>query len=201
MTRENQTKNDKNSYSSDNKSILESRLFIAIAFTIIGFAIATFTYQIASQRNKDIFIKEISTAKNPDDFIEVVRRNRNLFVNNVDHDLALLEKEAREKLLNFRENVKDSLGENSANAQVSYHEDDKNYFYELNFSGFNKDEIAVKVDKMINFSAKTKSEDKKSSSTSSFDYSFSIPDYDKKVKPEIIKEDKKVIVKLAKKTS
>ncbi len=209
MTKQNNnnSKTEKNSSLFDNKSFIFSRLFIAIAFTIIGFAAATFTYKVAAERQKNNFIKEIREAKDSKGFIEAIQRNRDLFVSNLDQDLAALENEAKEKFSNHRGNIKKAFGNSAsdANAVISSHEDDQNYFYELKFSGFNKDEIVVKVDKLINFSAKTKKEvndkDKKSSSSSSFDYSFSLPDYDKKVKPEITKEDGKITVKLAKKLS
>lgn len=193
-----------NSYKND--SFLRSPLFIAVAFTIIGFTAATFIYKTAQDRQKDLFIQDIYAAKDSDGIIETIRRNRNLFVTNLDHDFAALEREARAKFLHHQDLVKEAINngsDSSGSARVSTREDDKNYFYELKFSGFDKDEIMVKTDNgMINFSANTKKEvndkSRKSSTSSSFSYSFVVPNYDKKVKPEIIKEDDRITVKFTK---
>jgi HSP20 family molecular chaperone IbpA len=91
---------------------------------------------------------------------------------------------------------------------VSSREDENFYYYELNFSGFNKEEISVKIENnSLTFAAQNKKEisqvkkeDKNhKDSSSSFYYSFSLTQFDNKKEPKIIRQDNKIIVKLSKK--
>jgi HSP20 family protein len=97
-------------------------------------------------------------------------------------------------------------GANVSKTSVSNREDDQNYYYQLNFSGFKKEDVAVEIkDNVLTFSAKNEQEndDKKQkfSSASSFKYSFSVPEYNTKKEPEIVRENDKITVKFAKKES
>ncbi len=89
-------------------------------------------------------------------------------------------------------------------SKVSTKEDAENYYYQLEFSGFKKEEILVSVkNNVVNFSAENKksehSKNQDLQDNMSFHYSFLATQYDSKKEPEIIREDNKVIVKLAKK--
>ncbi len=89
-------------------------------------------------------------------------------------------------------------------SRVSNSSDNNNYYYQLDFSGFKKEEILVSVkDNVVSFSAKSSetksSEDSSSNASTQFHYSFLAPEYDHKSDPEIIKKDNQIIVRLAKK--
>ena len=89
---------------------------------------------------------------------------------------------------------------NGNKTSILSHQDNKNYIYELNFSGFKKEEIIVEIkDKNLVFSAKKEKKDNNSQNLSSFYYSFSLPK-DAAAVPEIVKEDNKIIVKFSKLT-
>jgi HSP20 family molecular chaperone IbpA len=97
----------------------------------------------------------------------------------------------------------DKNGGNVSKASVSTREDQDNYYYELNYSGFKKDEVSAEIkNDMLNFTAENKKEnnDKKQRASlgSSFHYSFSLPKYNAKKAPEITKTDDKITVKLSK---
>ena len=90
---------------------------------------------------------------------------------------------------------------------VSQREDEDFLYYQLNFSGFNKDEIITTVkDNHLSFSGKKEQkeqEDKNSAKsesnlTSNFYYSFFVPKYVDTENPEIKKEEEKIIVKFPK---
>lgn len=82
--------------------------------------------------------------------------------------------------------------------------EDKDYYIcELNFSGFDKNKIVVSVkDGILNFSSsveeKSEGDKLKSYSSSNFSYAVSIPKYDEKTAPEIVRESGKITVKLKK---
>ncbi len=107
---------------------------------------------------------------------------------------------------NFPNN--DFKASNSSNVKI--HEDDKNFYYELVFFGFTKDEINVEIkDKILTFQANKKSiehldnskktEEIKQQNTSSFSYSFLLSNYNIEKAADITKLDDKIIVKIAKK--
>ena len=92
---------------------------------------------------------------------------------------------------------------NNAKTQISKKEDDKGYYYELSFDGYDKDDILVSVkDGSIIFQAKKELKEKKdggnSYSRSNFYYSFSVPKDVVKTEPKIVREDNKVLVEFSK---
>lgn len=95
----------------------------------------------------------------------------------------------------------------SSRTSVSQKEDKDYIYYHLNFKGFDKDDISVKIDgRILSFAAKKmedhRVEDKKSRSRSkmgsNFLYSFSIPENVDLDNPEIVKGESKITVKFKK---
>lgn len=75
-------------------------------------------------------------------------------------------------------------------------QDNDYYCYELSFSGFKKKDINIKVkDGILTLSSESKEHD---GSMSNFYYSFSLPEYDLKKEPQIIRNDGQIIVKFSK---
>jgi len=100
----------------------------------------------------------------------------------------------------------------SNSSNVKLHEDDKNFYYELVFFGFSKDEINVEIkDNILTFQAakkaieptnpsnEKKAEEIKQQNTSGFSYSFLLNNYSNEKPVDITKLDDKIIVKIAKK--
>jgi HSP20 family molecular chaperone IbpA len=204
----NQKKNFlKNKFANFSK-YFESKIFIATLFLILGILITTSVNQVfASNKNKD---------KDKDNFDDIFSLHNQFFS---DNDSFFSEFEKIEKTIaeNHKmmqkhfaemEKISQNQSKNSTHTQskISKKEDDKFFYYKLDFTGFKKDEIDVLIeDNLINFLAKKeiKSEDKKSqfSNSSNFYYSLSIPDYDQNTKPEIIRSDNEILVKFAKKNN
>lgn len=129
------------------------------------------------------------------DFFEEMREMEK----KMNQDLALHQKYMREI---FDKAKKDS--DRSNVSQVTSSEDADSYYYQLDFSGFKKEEILVAIkDNVMSFSAENKksenSKELNSRSSASFHYSFSVPHYDVKKEPEIIRKDNQIVVKLSKK--
>lgn len=111
----------------------------------------------------------------------------------------------------FNNNFSSNFNNNSSNVKI--HEDNKNIYYELVFSGFKKDEINVEIkDNILTFQAiknskeeneKDTSKDKKleikNHNTTSFSYSFYLSNYNSSVPADITRLNDKVIVKIFKK--
>lgn len=188
------------------KSCFVSRTFIVLVSILIGSGATLLAQNIASSKASDSDNRFLQSNKS--------EFNQNLFP---DHSAIFAEMEAMEKRMNevFKANHEymkaafDKASKNNTNinqATISSKQDDNFYYYELNFSGFNKQDIMVGVkDNILTFSAQNKKEsvDKKQeiSASSNFHYSFMVPEYDQKKEPEIIREDNKIIVKLNKKIS
>ena len=112
---------------------------------------------------------------------------------------------------NFQNNFPPLEAKTSNSSNVKLHEDDKNFYYELVFFGFSKDEINVEIkDNILTFQAIKKtveasaSSDKKADeikqqNTSSFSYSFLLNNYNIEKPADVTKLDDKIIVKIAKK--
>ena len=112
---------------------------------------------------------------------------------------------------NFPNNFPSIEAKTSNSSNVKLHEDDKNFYYELVFFGFSKDEINVEIkDNILTFQAtkKTieanassdkKAEEIKQQNTSSFSYSFLLNNFNNEKPADITKLDDKIIVKIAKK--
>lgn len=201
----------------------ESKIFIASIFTLVGVSIATLVQSVALSK-ESVYTKQ--QVKNlqiwSDDFERIMEEQRKI-LSSFDHDpffenpaLIFAEMNQIQKRMNdifadqhkhmtkiFDESKKNK-NVKSENSSVVTRQDENNYYYELSFSGFNKEEILVSIKNgFLTFSAKkneeTKDKKSESQSSSSFSYSFSTPQYDEKIEPEITKQDGKVIVKFVKK--
>ena len=183
------------------KIIFSSKIFIAVAFTLIGICGTVLAKsKDAPQPYVEVFPNDpIFNSLHGDPFFndygvfaemrEMQNRMNDIFANH-----------QRQMSQAFEEANKNN---NAARTSVSKKEDDKNYYYELNFAGFKKEDIVVSIkNDLLTFSAEKKkeSDDKnKQSYASNFYYSFSIPKRDENVEPEISKQDDKVVVKFVKK--
>ena len=190
------------------KSFFLSKIFIAAISILIG-AVAVLIVQNMA-RSKTNNIEKVMLNQQRD----IAEFNRNLFP---DNSAIFAEMEAMEKRMNdiFKANhehmkaVFDQANKGNVQmnrAAISTKEDNNFYYYELNFSGFNKQDIVVGIkDNILTFLAQSKKENKdkkqKSESSSNFHYSFLVPEYDLKKDPEIIREENKITVKLSKKIS
>lgn len=125
-------------------------------------------------------------------------------------DIREMEAAIHQDFLNHQKRMREIFADverhsgNNNVARVSSSEDADNYYYQIDFSGFTKEEIVVGVkDNILSFAAENKKSgnDKNAeiNSSSNFHYSFSIPQYNHKKEPEIIRKDNQIIVKLAKK--
>lgn len=172
------------------KSVFSSRIAIAIIFAIIGIYATLFT-QSAAHEKADYFFDEIGGNNSVfKEMEEMEKRMNKVFIG---HRKAIEEA--------FKKSEKSHI--QNTNAQISSHEDEENYYYELNFSGFKKEEIKVLIkDNILTFSAQQKWNNEKKNqenySSSDFYYSISVPKYDVKKEPEIIRAEDKIVVKLFK---
>lgn len=129
-------------------------------------------------------------------------------------DMENIHKRMRERFSNFDryfdnhfKGFKKPDYSKSSRTSVSQKEDKNYIYYHLNFKGFDKDDISVKIDdKILSFAAKKmqdhRVEDEKLKSRSkvgsNFLYSFSIPDNVDLDNPEIVKGKNKITVKFKK---
>lgn len=99
---------------------------------------------------------------------------------------------------NFEEARKNAV--KGSQTDVLKTEDKENYYYELKFAGLKKEDIAVSIkNNILTFSGEElKTKNNKANSAASFYYSFSIPSYNNKQEPEILRQDNKITVKLKK---
>ena len=127
-------------------------------------------------------------------------------------EIDQVHKRMRERFANFdkyfSDNFSDLKSRSATNrTQISQREGDKFLYYQLNFKGFDKDDVVTEIkDNILTFSAKKS--DKKAleekgvnsqfRSNSNFLYSFSLPKYVDTKNPEFIREDSKIVVKLRK---
>ncbi len=125
-------------------------------------------------------------------------------------DMREMEKKINEDLANHQRHMREIFdraqkdSERGNVSKVTSSDDSDSYYYQLDFSGFKKEEIVVAIkNNVLNFFAENKkSESDKeldSSLSTSFYYSFLVPQYDLKKEPEIIRKDNQIVVKLAKK--
>lgn len=188
------------------KSCFASKSAIAIIFAIMG-VFGTVLAQGSSQDNNNYYF---------DDFDKMVSDHHkrmfenNSFLNNNDilKEMELMNKKMSEVIEKQQKEIEKALKKADKNGSavrtsVSSKEDDDNYYYELNFSGLKKEEIAVEVkDNILNFSAQqideSKNKNQKSYTSSDFYYSFSVPQYDSKKNPAIVRLDNKISVTLPK---
>lgn len=127
--------------------------------------------------------------------------------NDIFSEMVLMDKKMNEVFYNHRKHMNQMFEEvqkkSTNRSEVVQRENDDSYFYELDFSGFKKEDIVVAVKgNLVTFSAENKrtagGERKNAYSTSSFYYSFLAPQYDVSKEPEITRLDGKIIVKLSK---
>ena len=188
------------------KSLFLSKKFIALICILLGASAVLLMQNIASSKTNSSDNAVLSGQKN------IAEINGNLFP---DNRAIFAEMDAMEKRMNdvfrahheYMKSVFDRAAKGNAEinqANVFLKEDNNFYYYELNFSGFKKQDVAVGIkDNILTFSAQSKKEQdnkkQKSQSSSNFHYSLMVPEYNSKKDPEIIREDNKIIVKLSKK--
>ncbi len=190
------------------KKIFGSKIFIAVIFTLVGVS-GTVLAKTKDQKSST----ELADAEFD---WNIVQQHHQIFendpffqANGIFAEMAEMEKQMNKMFVNHQKNMqklfheaKDS-GKINSQSSVIKNEDEKTHYYELNFSGFKKEDIAIKIENnSLTFSAKKEGEktnkDYEKKAQSSFYYSFSLPKYDNKKEPEIVREDNKIIVKLQK---
>jgi len=193
-------KSDKPDYFRKIKSCYQnfspSKPFIATAFILIGIAATLITQNFFKSRQNYFLIRNHFPFGPDIGFVD-----DNLF-----NQIEAMQKEMEKTFADHRKRVKEIFdSSNVANkSKVSSTEDEKNYFYQLEFFGFKKEDIVVNVNNnSVNFSAENKKfksdKNQDQQAQASFYYSFLVPQYDDKKEPEIIRKDNQVTVKLAKK--
>lgn len=152
-----------------------SKLSIALSCVFIGVA-GTLLMQSFSKNHRDYLVIHDNFPFHP----PLAFADDNFFA-----EIHEMEKRIDQEFINHQKHMREifeKAQKNSDQSNVSKvlsHEDSENYYYQLDFSGFKKEEIIVAVkDNVVSFSAESKrSEDKKNqsfNSSSSFHYSFSI---------------------------
>ena len=125
------------------------------------------------------------------------------FYENFEKEMSLMQKNMNEMFEHHKSFMKKISNPNKSSnsfTSVTRKEDDNFFYYELKFTKFDKDEVIVGIENdTLTFSGVNKEKEKKKTQEISFYYSFSIPSFDKSVKPEIKREKDKIMVKLKKK--
>lgn len=99
----------------------------------------------------------------------------------------------------FQETSQNLEIKNSNSARINQKETDDQYFYELEFNGYKKEDIEISIkDKTLSISAKKEENNKNSQNQSNFYYSFYLPKYDQKTEPKITRSDNKITIILKK---
>jgi HSP20 family molecular chaperone IbpA len=126
---------------------------------------------------------------------------------NFTEEIRMMEKRIDDILKNHNQYLMTSLNTNQKNdskvfkSEVFAKQDDNNYCYELNFSGFKKEDVVIDVkNNILTFKMDSKKDSNNNYLSSNFYYSFLVPDYDTSKGPDIVKNDDKIIVKFAKKS-
>lgn len=196
-------KENKKSLLNKVKSCSNSKISIAIVFTLVGI-IATLafynltSYSLASEKSHDF------ARWNDDDFFisdfDQAFQEMNAMHRRMDQIFAA----HRKAMKNAFNEVNQVKSEKNNQVKISQKEDEDSYYYELYFTGFDKDEIIVGIkDNSLNFAAKSdkriSEKNSKSYNSSNFSYFFLLPDDAKTDDPQIVRKSDKVIVQLAKK--
>lgn len=184
------------------RSFFSSKIFIAIVFLLLGICGTTLAQNIIKNRANSGLAQQEFSVFSYDPFFD----NSSIFaqMENMQRKMDNAFKAHRQSMeLVFKQAGKNGSGINKAS--VFQRNEKDSYLYELDFSGFKKEDVVVNIkDNILTFKAENKKEngDKNynSYSSSSFYYSFSIPKYDTKKEPQITREDGKIIVKFAKPT-
>lgn len=215
------SKNSDNTQTNKSKTLLLSKLAlffqskqaIAIIFLIIGIII-TLTIQNytihTNHLNRTINDEQILWEKEVNRFINDLRKQEfykpSIITNDLYYDPFdfFYNFEDIDKIIKHSSN-QSSLDSSSNTTSILQKEDKEFIYYQLNFDGYRKDDIYIKIENnQLEFSAKTSqsNEDKENSSkqflSSSFLYSFRLPSNIDVNGQEIIKEDNKIIVKFKK---
>ncbi len=122
--------------------------------------------------------------------------------------VKMLELQAKEvrKMAELAKNIEESVegsvkdvGKANYYASVDRETNDKEISYKLNFTGYDQNDIDIKVENdTIMFRAVKEVESPNQYLGSRFSYSFSIPEYDKSKQPEITKNKDNIVVKFFK---
>lgn len=196
------------------RKLFESKVFVALFFTMVGVILA-----IATQKIKQYQSHKIYPPFGINKFIEgsSFKENQGFFAFDHDkffEDFERMEEQMHENLIAHQKQMRKIFKENHSNyrssnqAYLQSFSNEKEIIFELNFSGYKPEQIDVKIENdTLIFSAKaennvqenSKESNKKSYEKSDFYYSFSLPEYDKSKQPEIVKSDGKISVKLLKK--
>lgn len=191
---------------------LKSRLFIALAFTLVGVLI-TITSQIIVKYTEDSKYKlnnywlASNLINNHNESFRDLRSDPFLVSDSIFEEIDAHQKRLNEVFKSNQQQIMEAFKKAEAvqgkAASVSMDEDSGNYYYQLSFSGFKKDEIIVSVDKnILKFFSKSREENgnkSKNQQESSLYYVFSIPEWNHSKEPEILREDNRIIVRIAKK--
>ncbi len=222
---ESEDKKNHNSCIGKLKCYLLSKQFIALIFFLLGIGGAFLVQNFINKRYYDIYsnhsnyeqqIKSIQAWQNEMDewrdsfYTKIDNRMDRVFDNFYSsyfdpfYDMENLHRKMRDSFARFN-NISSFIVSNKV--FVSMEEDKEYTYYKLNFSGFNKDQIDIKIlDNVLSFSANTLEVDKEKNKEnpsevkrgSNFYYSLPIAKNLDSKNPEISKEDNKIIVKFKK---
>lgn len=191
------------------KVIFSSKIFIAILFTLVGISGTVLAKSKDSQKQLTENIKEDFDSNIVQEHHKIFEQDPFFSENDIFTEIAAMEKRMNEIFVNHHKNMQKIFNEanksqnSKSQTSIKKSEDDKNYYYELNFYGFKKEEVAVKIENnSLSFAAKnqenTSDKEVKSQSKASFYYSFSLPKYNEKIEPKIVREDNKIVVSFEK---
>lgn len=201
----------------------ESKVCLAVIFTLLGISISIL-FQVLTPDKESVYTrKQVRNLQIWSDSFEKTMEEHRKLLTSMDQDpfdensegifaeMNEMQKRMNEIFANQHKQMAKIFLDGSRkknikseNSSVMTKQDDNFYYYELSFSGFDKDKVLVSMKNgFLTFAANKDGEfkDKKSESknASSFRYSFSIPAYNEKIDPEITKMDDKIVVKFAKK--
>ncbi len=228
-----QTNSQENTFKSKARELLEklksyspSKPFIATIFLCFGILITLITQSFASKTNEKTLAREAEQDHQikmlyhwQNEMDEWIKNNNQFHREQLSHhyipdpftEVERTHQRIRERIANFEKYFYElNKAENKASQKsyLSQREDDNSVYYQLNFSGFDKEEISVKIENnILNLSAKKsgndRNKDKKSDAkliqNSNFFYSFSLPKNIDVNNPQITKKDGEIIVRFSKK--
>jgi HSP20 family molecular chaperone IbpA len=206
---------------STSKSFFCSKSSIAIIFALLGVIITILFQNIAHTRGNFAIKQEVKELKKWANDFDKMNQNHQKMLANVNEDPLLGAKNIFEEMTAMEERMNDifarhhqymkqafkqavSNSSNAKNTNIIAKEDSENYQYELNFTGFKKEDIIVNVkNNLLTFLAKQekidKNKDNNFKSASNFYYSFLIPADLANKEPEILRQENKITVKFKKK--
>lgn len=203
------------------KSLLHSKPGIATLFTLIGIGLATLVSGVflnnAKEKEKahyypdSFFESDLRFDHDPffftkTDIFDEMNRAHQRMDRAFDHafeshrrymNQVFLDTHRRYQEMQKSANNKARLMERKRWSKMAVRQNDTSYRYELSFSGFDKDRIAVSITNNILTLAATQNEQSNKThyqvhSDANFHYSFSVPQY--KGEPTIIRENNKITV-------